>query len=119
MLLIWRTAPGVRDLDLYGRANAVPCGQPGSRGDAHPGQNAKSPTPSGASSPNPRLKMKQKVASRNLCRSHHTMHWQGCINHTCASCIDGTLELATLLPAHNTLCAQQPVFAVIFQRTRQ
>ena len=69
-----RLPPGVRDLDLYGRANAVPCGQPGSRGDAHPGQNGKSPTPSGASSPNPRLKMKQKVGFRILCRPHHTMH---------------------------------------------
>ena len=60
--LLLRSCPGVRDLDLYGRANAVPGAQAG-KSDGQPAVNLKSPSSSNASSPNPRLKMKHKVCA--------------------------------------------------------
>ena len=52
----------MRDLDLYGRANAVPGAQPG-KSDGQPAAKARSPASSSTSSPNFRLKLKQKVCA--------------------------------------------------------
>ena len=52
----------MRDLDLYGRASAVQSTQAG-KGEGQPAGSLKSPNASGASSPNPRLKLKQKACA--------------------------------------------------------